>query len=235
MNSKDLLLLRISTLIDQLDSAKKTLEAGDAWLQKRTGNDLNSEIEDLRSKLLNDQHLAQESDTGPSLWATLDTREASASVLFRECLAYYQGVKTRNGAQTGVLFRMADELLDSICSNISGLNWNRFTILADGESFVDLTQIIRLRFPMRDIWNLPVAAHEFGHFLAQRLNVKGAGQKHRLVFADYLADHAPSQDRTGLLSMSISPTLSQLMPSGRLTVLFVFICDSVRPCLECQG
>ena len=91
--------------------------------------------------------------------------------LFRECLALVQGALSRAAGLDDGLCVIADHLLDDL-SRLVNIHWGRFTILAEGESYVDMAQVIRLRFPGFNIWNLPLVAHEFGHFVARELRHK---------------------------------------------------------------
>jgi hypothetical protein len=44
-------------------------------------------------------------------------------------------------------------------------------VLAPSDFFGELAQIVRVRFPDVSVWHLPVAAHEFGHFVGPRIAV----------------------------------------------------------------
>jgi hypothetical protein len=61
------------------------------------------------------------------------------------------------------------------------------------DSFNDFVQIIRLRYPPAGIWDVPVVAHELGHFAAYRLTSWNDGlqrsQTVREFISDYLADN----------------------------------------------
>jgi hypothetical protein len=46
-----------------------------------------------------------------------------------------------------------------------GVPWLHLTTLADSEFFGTASQVIRLRYPSSTVWDFPVAAHEFGHFV----------------------------------------------------------------------
>jgi len=58
-------------------------------------------------------------------------------------------------------------------------------VLSSDDFFRDFVQIIRLRFPFCGIWDLPVAAHEFGHFVAGQLNLTRMGGAHYLAVQEY--------------------------------------------------
>jgi hypothetical protein len=107
--------------------------------------------------------------------------------VFHECLAFLQGGRARGRDVDIKLCEIADGLLDQL-SYACGLAWGRFTILADEEFFSDYAQIIRIRFPFHGIWDLPVAAHEFGHFAAHRLTA-GEGQARSLPFPQFVTDY----------------------------------------------
>src|ERR1035438_10508874 len=100
-------------------------------------------------------------------WAQHDGLRREAETVISECLAFMGGALTRaHGIDFG-LCRLTDAMLYDL-STRTDVGWNRFTIVADGEFFARLSGIIRIQFPDVSIWNLPVAAHEFGHFVASR-------------------------------------------------------------------
>jgi hypothetical protein len=88
--------------------------------------------------------------------------------LIQECLALMEGVLVRQQGLDHGLCAIADNLLYDL-SDKAGIYWRRFTVLDEGEYFGHMAQIIRLRFPEESVWNLPVAAHEFGHFVASEV------------------------------------------------------------------
>ena len=116
-------------------------------------------------------------------WTTLRGIEDACQSLFRECLAIVQVVRGA-GLDNG-LCEIGDALLQDL-GHGADLHWGRFTILAESESIVELGSIVRLRFPEVSIWSLPVAAHEYGHFVGPRLEVQDPGQPSRHPFQDFL-------------------------------------------------
>lgn len=105
-------------------------------------------------------------------WCGLTTMSRECKLLFAECLAYAIGPLTRGlgwqgGRLDGGLCPIADAMLEELAIPADKL-WSRRTVLAGGEFMAEPAQIIRLRFPVAAIWDLPVAAHEFGHLVGLR-------------------------------------------------------------------
>jgi hypothetical protein len=105
-------------------------------------------------------------------WRDLIEERTRCEALFRECLACMQGASVRRAGLDGGLCHLADALLHHLGSLGDRIRWDRFTILADGEAFAGMAEIIRLRFPETGVWNLPVVAHEFGHFVGPELETR---------------------------------------------------------------
>ena len=105
-------------------------------------------------------------------WAGLRAIRRECKQLFQECLALMEGVLVRRHGIDGGLCRLADVILEEL-SVKADIPWQRFTIWADSESFANLAEIIRVRFPSKSIWHLPVMAHEFGHFVSREWKAPG--------------------------------------------------------------
>jgi hypothetical protein len=118
-------------------------------------------------------------------WGSFRAIRQQCTSLFRECLAFLEGALSRWAKIDGGLCEIADAMLDEI-SHQADIHWGRFTIMAEGEFFADMAEIIRLRFPEVSIWNLPVAGHEFGHFVAQELKAPRGNGTFRFPFQEFL-------------------------------------------------
>src|SRR4051812_39358217 len=94
--------------------------------------------------------------------------ELACRPLFEECLALRQGLAGRAAGIDGEICRFADRLMDDLCSD-ADIGWRRFTVLATGESYTRVSDVIRVRFPAVSVWDLPVLAHELGHHAVHRL------------------------------------------------------------------
>ena len=160
--------VRIGFLIDQELTALKTLRAG----------------------------LDGNAAARPEQWGRFSVIRSACRPLFRECLALIEGTSTRRAGMDRGLCAIADALLDDL-SHRSDIPWGRFTILDTGESFGEMAEIIRLRFPQTTLWDLPVVAHEFGHFLAPRIRRRGSG-RNGSPFQERLTTIDDSQERVFL-------------------------------------
>jgi len=115
--------------------------------------------------------------------------------LFRECLAFLHGSLVRTAGLDEGLCGIADALLDDL-SKRTGVPWGRFTLLAEKEFFGDMAEIVRLRFPEISIWSLPIAAHEFGHFVGPKIEVPVPGGNPRYPFQAILEREQKKDSRS---------------------------------------
>lgn len=101
-------------------------------------------------------------------WQRLEDVERDCDRILRELLAFVEGGLVRSAKLDQGICDIADRLLIRLAAK-AGVEWPRFTIMAEDERFADLSDVIRIRFPHFSIWNLPVAVHELGHFVASKL------------------------------------------------------------------
>src|ERR1700722_15724712 len=178
MKPAERLLARVQQTLDDLESARATLESGaiEERYRCRIGADFWQDLDDQGTRLresIDDLNQAAVNDfqQGPQLatfWGEFDINRRKSEDLVAKCLALTEGAIARSKEIDGGMCDIADVLLDEL-ERSADLGWKRFTLPAVGESFSNLEQIIRIRFPSRDIWSLPVAAHEFGHFAARKM------------------------------------------------------------------
>jgi hypothetical protein len=188
MDYKDHLLLQLRGDLRDLDEAERVLEnrALDAGLRERVRAPFTREFKRRRDAL---KHQEQELTSGETAlldtWRDFRQTHADCGALYRECLALTVGALNRAAGLDGGLCAIADALLDDLGRRLADIKWGRFTLLAEGEFFADLAGIIRLQFPA-NVWNLPVAVHEFGHFLGPRLEDHVPGGLSQHPFQDML-------------------------------------------------
>jgi hypothetical protein len=127
-------------------------------------------VEDCRREIGELDDLLASGAPLKTCWDTFRATRETCLSLFREALAFMQGASLRQARLDGGYCDLADALLDELDST-GDLKWGRMTIPAESEFFGDMAQIIRLRFPEVDIWNLPVAVHEFGHYVGPRIEL----------------------------------------------------------------
>ena len=157
-------------------------------------------------------------------WRELQFLTKEAEAQLAESLGFLEGALIRRSGLDGGICRIADWLLDELSAS-TGIGWVRLTILAAEESYAQRAGIIHLRFPEFTVWALPLAAHEFGHVVAQELREMradgsfdypvtseitsaGSGAAHqRELFADIFATYAlgPAYPCTAIL-LRFSPT-----------------------------
>ncbi len=184
MDSIEILKQSISALFDQLNEAEAAVDATAACYESAQAASrmyqedqrlLRDAIANCRERLkrLNEQ---VKRPGGPpvqgqsSWWKELSEVRGECAIPFAECLAFALGPLVRGipwqgsrGLDNG-LCNIADEMLNEL-SVRTPQSWSRRTVLSDSEFMTDPAQIIRLRFPVTSIWDLPIAAHEFGHLL----------------------------------------------------------------------
>ena len=178
MNERGILLAQIDTLLQQLQSAQETLGANQIHegcreaAKYRFANLITEARNELTAAKENVSDVPDDYDLS-GYWQQLSDHKRKCGDLFKESLNFFGGALLRSIERIDGLCKVADALLLQL-SKQAGVEWNRFTILAEGSFFTEATGIIRLPFPDYSIWNLPVAVHELGHYVGPRI-VKSDG------------------------------------------------------------
>lgn len=185
---RSILVARIQALIRELDRAEKAVEQIDPELRQRVQGrffDLFGKQREALKRLREDVNNQQPLRACWSLFR--DIRQRDCEPLFQECLALMQGSLVRTSRLDDDLCQIADALLYDL-SRRTDILWGRFTILATQEFIfiADMPEIVRVRFPEVSIWSLPIAAHEFGHFVGARLEKERIGGGHVHPFQEFL-------------------------------------------------
>lgn len=107
------------------------------------------------------------SDVQAGDWASLAEPAAKAERLAAETLAFVGGLSARAKRLDRTSCSLADELLAWVAARMS-MQYEPVTLPASSEYVNVLSEVIRVRFPGRGIWDLPLVLHEFGHFLVRR-------------------------------------------------------------------
>lgn len=177
MNGRSILAARIQALSQDLAQAGNALEATkvDDELRQRVRVPFGDLIAERLLDLKRLRKLIESNSPIEEGWTSFQNTSKDCESLLKECLDFIQGALARDAEVDFGLCRIADALLMEI-GHRSDISWTRFTVLAVGEFFHDIAEIIRLRFPDSTIWNLPVACHEFGHFAEQNLSERYAGK-----------------------------------------------------------
>lgn len=177
MDGRSILKARIQALSQDLFEVGRALEATDVnnELRQRVAVPFGDLIAERQGEL---NRLRKQIESGSALgdaWSSFQITNQDCESLVKECLDFIQGALARSAGIDFGLCRIADAMLMEI-GHRSDISWTRFTILAVGEFFHDIAEIIRLRFPDSTIWNLPVACHELGHFAEQNVSERYYGQ-----------------------------------------------------------
>jgi hypothetical protein len=168
------LLAQISALAQEMERLGQTMAALltvvpglEEAARQRFGDPLAGRQADLR-------RLAERISAGgsaPEDWTSLRQTRQQCITLAREYLAFAQGELARQAGLDGGVLQIADAFIAELSQRVK-VRWDPLTVLAETEWYGEEAQIIRLRFPEASIWNLPVAAHEFGHFAGPRLETR---------------------------------------------------------------
>jgi hypothetical protein len=177
MDTRLFLLHRIDSLLRELGQAEAVLErlppdpVYGVYLQDHKS--LLQEIQKQRKKLLDARAEVEDNKPLRTGWTTLSTVRGDCVPLFAECLACALGPLVRDHDLDAGLCRVADVLLERLSIRMGDVVWRRHTTLAEAEFIDRLAQVVRLRFPVTCVWDLPIAAHEFGHFVGLGLERRG--------------------------------------------------------------
>lgn len=201
MDARSVVMAQIEVVNRNLATAKKLLGQLkiDPSLSKGVRGSLSKEIQSNRAEL---QQLREEVKDGQALdgcWDRFRDIRQQCERVFRECLAFVQGSLLRSAKLDGAkLDNGLCEIADALLVYLGGqavISWDRFTMLAEEEFFVGMAQIIRLRFLDLSIWTLPIAAHEFGHFIGPEIKERGVDGKFHHPFEDKLQQEKEKEEK----------------------------------------
>jgi hypothetical protein len=169
MNPSQILTGQIFALERSLGRAKESVtrqgQEANSKLLRRVHGRFENDLLGLRNRCLSLSKRIANEDPGEAAWAQFGKLQAEAWELMKECLAFLEGALVRKAGIDGGVCDLADAMLYEL-SEKTDMCWQRFTLAAAGEFFSTISGIIRLRYTDTDIWNLPIAAHEFGHFVS---------------------------------------------------------------------
>ncbi len=93
------------------------------------------------------------------------SRGEEMNELQQEVLDFLGGTLMRKEALDGGICALAEALLHDY-ARTTGVNWASRAILGKNPLFSQASDMIYVRFPDWDVWDLPLMAHEFGHVTA---------------------------------------------------------------------
>jgi hypothetical protein len=103
-----------------------------------------------------------------TVWSAI-SNTAEIDLLFDECLTFIQAARSRGPDVSPDLSEITDLLFEELAGKMNSTAWRSYSTFSAEDSFDLNTNIVRLRYPLCDIWDLPVTVHEFGHFISPRL------------------------------------------------------------------
>lgn len=209
------LLARLDGLIARLEQASHAIgSAGqDSRLRKRIGLDLARRVSDHTQTLKVRRKKVAGGQVPQSAWA--EVKSSAAASLLDECLLYLQAARSRGPDVAPDLCEITDALFEELAERANGITWKSFSVFAAEDSFDVLKQIIRLRYPIAGVWDLPIAVHEFGHFLSGHLRQVLPDGSASLVFQDHKRHiTSPQRAQQKPASEGSSDALPQASASG---------------------
>jgi hypothetical protein len=165
MNGEQLLGMRVAEQRAQLTRIKACLDTAPLELTPMLRSSLDKKLRDCLSEF---DEVRREARLGVgTAWLSYGHAVSYADRLRNEVFCFVAGAMLRrDGIDEGV-GRVAELLLDELAGR-SGLANRLMTTLSfttEEESLDRTINLVRLRFPGAGVWDLPVVAHEFGHYL----------------------------------------------------------------------
>jgi len=186
MNPAWSFLARLESRVARLSEARQAIQmqVQDTRLKKRLGDELSDRIEKHIEALRTRKRNFANSDSVPEhAWG--EVAPFASSSLLDESLLYLQAARSRSSGSEADLCEITDALFREIADQARSLSWNSFCVFAVEDSFDVLTQVIRVRYPLSGVWDIPVAVHEFGHFFSSQLRGHRADGSSFLAFEEY--------------------------------------------------
>lgn len=142
-----------------------TFYDGIAMPAKQRSDKLNAIREQLRLTEQADDDAIKEEQVKKA-WKDYNDVYRETESIFADCVEFLGGLALRVTELDEGICELADELMEH-CEVFTGAAWASLTLPAREEPVrVPLARMILLPFPEWTIWNLPLAAHQFGHLVA---------------------------------------------------------------------
>lgn len=183
--------MRVAEQRAELARIRACLDAAPGALAPMLRASLQSKFRECSARIA-DALAGGDSDTPEDeAWTAHEDSVHVAEQLRTEVFCYVAGaLLRRDGIDRGV-GKAADLLLDELAER-AGLANRLITSLsftAGEESLNQMINLVRLRFPGAGVWDLPVVAHEFGHYMMRELPaVLDTGSRPIIKPADELSD-----------------------------------------------
>jgi hypothetical protein len=198
MNGTQLLQFRVAEELRELERIWGLLDTSASNLARARYTSFNSKYSERKREL--NELLKFAADAPP--WRKYGNAVKAARHLEREIFCYVAGrLLHEQGLDQGVGM-VADLLLEELAER-TGIDNHLITTLEfdfgaetmdGGETIDPLIELVRLNFPGAGIWDLPILAHEFGHYAIRELRgVENSDQRPILELVRCLAAENPGQ------------------------------------------
>jgi hypothetical protein len=120
-------------------------------------------------------------------WAELTALSCEVDDLLQECADLLAGAAERALGLDDGYCELADALADELVARTTIGHWGSFSLIGRSERYARASRVIQVRFPATSVWQLPIVAHELGHFVGPALvEDVGLRSEHPLdrLFAD---------------------------------------------------
>jgi hypothetical protein len=149
-----------STLEAVRDALAQLADADAVWV------DSLSPIIEAEVARLNEE-LSQTEGSSELHWLALADISRKAERIAAEALAFVGGMAARSANLDQGQCTLADDLLRAITEGLL-IGDAPITLLAASEYVDVLSEVVRVRYPGRGIWDLPIVIHELGHSVVAR-------------------------------------------------------------------
>lgn len=176
-----------SLLVDRLQALRERLNMADAVVGAAPA--FAAAIADSRDRL---EGAIRDARASEGAWHDLAVWEDKDATLFREVLAYLQAIGRPPLPDSG-----AGPLARGLVAELSAkLPLGIPPVIAPDvdDSYSDFVEIIRLRYPPAGIWDVPVVAHELGHFAAYRLTSWEDGLQRSQAVRGFISEQLEYKD-----------------------------------------
>ena len=181
MDQCALLESRVVCQMQELAAAEESIDQIPSDVAAVVRNRLAVAVTERRAPLKTLRRSLASPDAAPSVamhWLNYLERQTQCCEVFEESLPVLQGIALRLLGWDRGLCQVADKLLTKLAHD-AGMPWDHITLMAVGEEFRSIPQVIWIRYPAASIWDLPIAAHELGHYLGPRLEKEQNGKTTR--------------------------------------------------------
>ena len=226
---------RARDLVSDLDATADLLGRMDPRLWERVRVRMTTRLTTARATATDLFKRACEPDAVADRWAELTALTCEVEELLHECSDLLGGAAQRALGLDDGYCELADALADEVVARTTIGHWGSFSVMGRAERYARASRVIEVRFPATMVWQLPVVAHELGHFVGPAL-VEDVGRRseHPLdrlfaergdgseaswswlqeLFADAFATHLVGPAYAFTMAMVAFDPLTALVPTG---------------------